>query len=424
MIRLPLLRRASAVRRLSGERGAILVQTAAMLVGLTALSAFVVDYGILWTARRQIQNTADAAAMAAALSLAFDAPGDQARARANAYSAVTANKVWGQTASMEDSDITFSACPSGSVGLGACVRVQVFRNEDHQSPLPTVFGSLVGVAEQGVRATATAQVLYGDAADCVKPVAVPDKWTELRNNQGPAGWDPLDTFERYRNNGQLLSGLVDVYQPPAGPGNNGTGYTRDAAGIVPASYGVQARFEPQRQLTQPAGDRQFIPVRISPGANGPQDMLNDFSTCSARTIRPGMDLEVEPANATMPTREGVTALIDADPNAYWDPSRNGGRGGVTGGCMAGGGCTVSPRIVPIVAFNPDTWDRDRNDTTGHGHGHGGTGEVVVTRLLGFFVEAYEAPYMVGRFMGYPAAPRTSMTSDPQSSFIISVALVR
>lgn len=418
---LPPFRRTSAVRRLAGERGAILVQTAAMLVGLTAMSAFVVDYGILWTARRQIQNSADAAAMAAALSLAFDAPGDQARARANALTAVNANKVWGQAASMEDSDVTFSGCPSGSVGLGACVRVQVFRNEDHQSALPTVFGNLVGVSEQGVRATATAQVLYGDAADCVKPVAVPDSWTEQRNNQGLAGWDPLDTFERYRNNGQLLGGAVDLYVPPAGAGNNGTGYTREAAGLVAASYGVRARFEPQRQLNQPVGDRQFIPVRITPTANGPMDMLQDFSTCAARTIRPGMDLQVEPSNATMPTREGVSALIELDPNAYWNPSLNGGRGGVAGGCMASGDCNVSPRIVPLVAFNPDAWDLVRANSSGPGPA---AGSVVVTRLLGFFVEDYEAPYMGGRFMGYPAAPRTAMTSDPRSSFIISVALVR
>lgn len=416
----PLARRSSTARRLAGERGAILVQTAAMLVGLTALSAFVVDYGILWTARRQIQNTADAAAMAAALSFAFDAPGDQARAQANANTAVAANKVWGQAA---DSEVTFAACPSGSVGRGACVRVDVFRNEDHQSALPTVFGSLVGVDEQGVRATATAQVLYGDAADCVKPVAVPDKWTEFFNNQGPAGWDPLDTFQRYQSNGRLIPG-GDLYVPPAGPGNNGTGYTREAAGLIPASYGVRARFEPQRQLTQPAGDQQFLPVRVTPGANGPMDMLRDFSTCVARTIRPGMDLEVEPANASMPTREGVSALIELDPNAVWNPSLNGGRGGVSGGCMASGDCNVSPRIVPLVAFDPDEWDLDRNDTSGHGHHGHGTQEVTVTRLLGFFVENYEAPYMVGRFMGYPAAPRTAMTSDPQSSFIISVALVR
>ncbi len=40
---------------------------------------------------------------------------------------------------------------------------------------------------QGVRATATAEVLFGDSTDCVKPFAIPDKWIERRNDLGPAG---------------------------------------------------------------------------------------------------------------------------------------------------------------------------------------------------------------------------------------------
>jgi uncharacterized membrane protein len=39
---------------------------------LTALTAFVVDYGVLWVARRQAQNAADAGALAGATALAFD----------------------------------------------------------------------------------------------------------------------------------------------------------------------------------------------------------------------------------------------------------------------------------------------------------------------------------------------------------------
>ncbi|MGH9197813.1 MAG: pilus assembly protein TadG-related protein, partial [Acidimicrobiia bacterium] len=42
------------------------------LLAVTAFSAFVVDYGVLWVGRRQAQNAADAAARAGAVSLAFD----------------------------------------------------------------------------------------------------------------------------------------------------------------------------------------------------------------------------------------------------------------------------------------------------------------------------------------------------------------
>ena len=52
-----------------GERGAVLVNAAIAMIGLISFSALVVDYGILWSARRQAQNAADAGAMAAAVSL-------------------------------------------------------------------------------------------------------------------------------------------------------------------------------------------------------------------------------------------------------------------------------------------------------------------------------------------------------------------
>ena len=65
-----------------GERGAVLIQVAVALLALLALSAFVFDYGVMWASRGQAQNSADAGALAGAISLAFDSPTDQTAARA------------------------------------------------------------------------------------------------------------------------------------------------------------------------------------------------------------------------------------------------------------------------------------------------------------------------------------------------------
>ena len=51
------------------ERGAVLVHVAIAMIGLLAFSSFVIDYGVLWAARRQAQNAADAGAMAGRDSL-------------------------------------------------------------------------------------------------------------------------------------------------------------------------------------------------------------------------------------------------------------------------------------------------------------------------------------------------------------------
>lgn len=407
--------RGRGVRGCGGERGAVLVQTAIMLVGLTAMSAFVVDYGVMWTARRQIQNAADAAAMAAALSVAFDVPGDLARARANAIIAAANNPVWGQPASLTGGDIVFTPCPVGAIGVGTCVRVEAFRDLSHGSQVPTVFGPLVGIAGQDVRATATAQVLYGDAADCVKPLALPDRWEEFRNDVGPFGWDASDTFERYRPNGQLLPGPVDAYTPPSGgAGPNGSGFSRGPTPFTVGDYGQRFEVMPAAQpLTDQSTAQRFLPVQVD-GAAGPAAFLQALTSCSARIVRPGDVLQVELANIDAPLQQGVQALIDRDPSATWDFSLYGGRGGVTGGCMASGDCTISPRIVALPVYSPDLWDLKPP----------GTARATVTRLVGFFIDHVDVTAISGWLMMYPVTPRSSMTSNPTSSFVASVTLVR
>src|SRR6187549_1522126 len=97
--------------RFSSQRGAVLVQVAIMLLGLTAMSAFVVDYGVMWVSRRQAQNSADAAAMAGAISMGFVSMTNQALARQAAIDAANQNGVWGQAPNITPADVTFPACP-------------------------------------------------------------------------------------------------------------------------------------------------------------------------------------------------------------------------------------------------------------------------------------------------------------------------
>src|SRR5213083_2374446 len=60
------------VGRGTPERGAILIQVAISILALTAFAAFVVDYGVLWVARGQAQNAADAGALAGAIAMSYD----------------------------------------------------------------------------------------------------------------------------------------------------------------------------------------------------------------------------------------------------------------------------------------------------------------------------------------------------------------
>ena len=80
----------SKLRGLNNERGQAIVTIALMSVFILAILGVVADTGYVWLQRRNLQNAADAAALAAAQKL----PGDQAEAStlANDYGGVTAGR--------------------------------------------------------------------------------------------------------------------------------------------------------------------------------------------------------------------------------------------------------------------------------------------------------------------------------------------
>src|SRR5678816_861804 len=83
--------------RFRSESGVSLIHVALLLFVMMGLSMFVTDYGILWLARGQAQNAADAGALAGAISLAFDPPDYSTTGRAYlaANKAATTNSVFG-----------------------------------------------------------------------------------------------------------------------------------------------------------------------------------------------------------------------------------------------------------------------------------------------------------------------------------------
>ena len=173
-------------RSLAGdERGAVLVHVALAMLALIAFSALAVDYGALLVSRRQAQNSADAAALAGALSLAFDDPDDIPRAQAAAAAAGSREPGLGRGA--VDCSCNRRAAHSVPARRARVCPTPAFVRTSTAAParsnaLPTFFAQIVGITSQDVRATATAQVRTGNAAECMKPWAVADKWDENWEN--------------------------------------------------------------------------------------------------------------------------------------------------------------------------------------------------------------------------------------------------
>ena len=420
------------------ERGSILIPVAVCLLGLLTFSAFTIDQGVMLSSRRQAQNSADAGALAAALYLAWDDPAGQAGAQAMGVAAAQVNEVWGSAPDVTLTDVTFLPCPPGAPGLvDLCVRVDVYRNQG-RNPLPAFFASLAGVTEQGVRATATAQVVYGSSASCLLPFAIPDRF-ELREEEGTesAGglpdaiddstsptanypddegdgdaWDVVgDTFDIVETQGQQggnpLNGITDDYVPGSqAVGGSGFDSYRD--------HGIRFVFRPQVQSE--ISPSFWFPIVLSgPGSiNTQRDIMN----CGDTEVEVGDLLAQEPGFAAGPIRRGINHLVSLDSNAIWDSSHlnpDGTYGNISGGCLADQSCGRSPRWRAVPVFDI------RNYMTGH---RTGRGDIVVTSFVGMWVEGMDGNNVAGNITTFDFDPGAGNFTNDTSSFLRNVILVR
>jgi Putative Flp pilus-assembly TadE/G-like len=410
------------------ERGAILILAAVALFTLVAFSAIVTDYGILWTARGQAQTSADAGALAGAIAIAKGQT--NAIARDSASVIARQNSIWGQTTAAGDVIVwpLPHPCPaSAGVSTEGCIRVDVMRGTPdadeamHTNALPVFFASMLGITQQGVRATATAQVTAGNSTKCIKPWGIADKWQDNSGTFQP-GWDQQDSF----NPG------VDVYIP-ASSGST-TGFTLDNdKGLQLALKGDHGDW-----LAGWSNEIQF------PGATGSSDMQAAIEGCPDFVPEVGFYagqpcdrmededpargcLRVKPGVSQGPTTQGVDTLVGYDEYAYWNGTE------VTSSAFA-----ESPRIVPIPLFDPADFIVNQAASCS------GAGCVIkVVNIMGFFVEgvcadvaaqgrleattycADDTKDIVGRLVGYVGTRRGGAGNVPVgNAFILVTRLVR
>jgi Flp pilus assembly protein TadG len=436
----------ACISRLRDERGSILVHVTVAIIGLMAFSALVIDYGVMWSSRRQAQNSADAAALAGAVSLAFNDATDYDRARAMAQAVGQENRIFGQKPNVTlgsgnnadtTQDISFPACPPGSPAAGTfnCVRVNVYRNAVKDA-LPTFFGRLFGMLSQGVKASATAEVYAGNHTDCLKPWAVADRWDDNQPNPGPpatAGgiqypnaWDPdwytASTYD---------TAAGDVYGATTST-QQGTGYRiYDANGNLCCDYGLVMQLKGD----QPYSAMWYQEVDLGNCGNSSDCYRDTISSCYGGTI--GDTVSVKPGVSHGPTDQGVTNLMNQDPNAFWyHPTAAAGTMLATynpnnvsipsdlaeqcpNGCIYSPttGINNSPRIGAIPIINPNDLANQANTS------------VQIMNLLGFFVIDVQGngnnQVVRGRIIEIPGEYDSAGSEITESaSFLTTIILVR
>ena len=404
---------ARRVQRIVGdERGAVLVQVAIAILVLTAMATFVVDHGVLWVSRGQAQNAADAGALSGAIARAYDdlTPTSNGMTQSSAMGAALANNVWNAAPTAQVS----LACPPG-IG-GSCVRVDVYRNGEFGStPLPTIFGKLLNISSQGVRATATARVASGNSTNCMRPFAVADKWIEQSV--------PNDAqFDHWGTKGAELN-PHDEYVPPSST-SAGSGFR------LPDDFGQQITLKSGNPNagSEPITPGWHLPVRL-PGASGGSDFSNAIANCIGKPVAIGEYLSLENGVMNGPTNSGVDALVAKDSGASWDSANKRIKGSCAPGCAP-----VSPRVVPVAVFDIDEfqWRSESNDWTSAWKTHpadpcpAGGKCVRVANILGFFVDGMAGGGDVtGHLVSLPGEFVTGAPSvGGGASFLVKIQLVR
>ncbi|MFQ6049085.1 MAG: TadG family pilus assembly protein, partial [Phycisphaerae bacterium] len=164
-----------ACKRSKAPRGAVVVQVAVLSTVLVGAAALSIDVGAMYAARAELQNAADAAAMAAAAQLADYSQGSPlAQARAVAITYAGLNQVFGDGLTITNADVTFGRgvleasgkyrfVPGGP--LPDAVRVTVRRTASSpDGPIPLLFARIWGCGDKDMWARATAMLIPRDIA--------------------------------------------------------------------------------------------------------------------------------------------------------------------------------------------------------------------------------------------------------------------
>jgi len=345
------------------ERGMSFVFVGVGFLAFVAATTLAIDVGMFMTARSQAQTAADAGALAGATALVFDDYDDRSAGGPAVLSAVNTalfNGVMLSSVDVGPADVLF---PLGPTGLANRVRVNVYRTDGRDNPVPTLIGPVFGVPTVDIVATATAEASPANAMTCVKPFTIPDRWTE---NTNPA-WDVGDTYERYDNKLKVIPN-ADEYHPPGTPGYAGYDPERDKGLPLTIRAGTGNNIEPT----------MYFSWKMPGDDIGADFYRENIMHCNRSVVGFGFLMTQEPGNMNGPTISGVQDLIDQDPDAYWDDVHN----------KVHSTKNPSPRIFPIPLYDPEYY--------AWGKANGRNADLRTANWLGFFVERIDGNNVTGR----------------------------
>lgn len=388
---------------LRDEEGTIMIMVAIAIVMIFGFAVLAIDMSLIQLTKTQLQNAADAAALAGGLALAASG-GDQAVATVEAIKLAGLNVAVQdiqQSVIIGESDVTFPGDDT--------ITVTTHRTIGTNDWVTLYFLKVLGAENKGdVTAKASAAFYCVSGSNCLRPFCPPDRWDDADNDSiwdaeeayvdtnGNGVWDPGETFTD--DNGNGVWDPAEFYDPLL------TGYT--ASAYVGSLVTLKLRNSNKLPLMGWYYAVRFGPLNTGdPICEGGDCYREWIHMCEPYVVNIGDWLQLEKGVMVGPTDQGLEELINMDPTAEWD--------GITG-TIINSIFPTSPRVIKVAAFDP---------TLGKQTDVGGPGYVIVAKIMVLFIEQHVGGDVVGRFMKLA----TEGVPDPDCSsgaFMYKVSLVK
>ncbi len=422
------------------EKGNVLIMVAMATAVLAGFGILTIDIGRMLVTKTQLQNAADAGALAGAGMFCGGTPTDE-EAKAEAKKITDANQALEDNAvnlDVADGDITIEH--SGSANDVTVIArsdtrqyllglFNIFQSSNPDADVPDA------QRESAVNAIATARCGGTCSVSCVKPWSIPDRWDDLTGIPGYMG-EPVGRRRNpdWRNNGKFdfetftdsdQSGKWELGEDYTDGNGNGrydaenyhpslTGYGPDP---IPGNF-LSPEGDLGLELTLHAGNPsssdppapgQFFSVDLPPINKGTpipggDQYRENIARCNPTSIEEGDWLATEPGLMTGPTNQGMRDLIAQDPDAEWDDATQ---------SVVNSDFAVSPRIVLIPIHDP------RIPIVS------GRKQVQVVKVAAFFMERMTGPAEVrGRFLKVRAPGAPCVDGETSGFFTFNLSLIR
>ena len=312
-------------RQAPAQAGSVAVFVALSMIVLAGFATLAVDYGFLEYKRSQLQNAADAAALAGANVLVqYGSNQEPVIDTAIRYGQANLDDADGKDVAIRNSDVTFPNAVT--------VQSKVGRTTERGNPVDMFLGRILGWNTQDIAATGRAALFCSKSSKCLKPWSPPAKFT----------WnDKCDGDKTYYNNGQL-----DAQSTCEMNSVEVQGYDNSDVGaqIVlkfgdPSDTVTPGHYQPVDYPALGSGN----PVS---GGDPYRDNIAGCTGSNSSAVKAGDELQVEPGDMVGPTKQGLAALLAKDPDASWDADTN----SVVGSSYAD--ALDSPRVALIPFYDP------------------------------------------------------------------------